>query len=736
MAQQDFNIGTVGDPNTGDYLYEAFQKAQNNFNDLYTNYLPKSGGTMSGNINLNYNNISDARNIEVTDNVSKSTTFRYDGVDEFEISPFGGGSVDDLVFNYITGEWEINAQRLLVTGDAATNIAFSSYLTITSANIQAALEELKDEVDAVVASAGSGDMLKSTYDSTNNGIVDNSELLQGQNSAYHLSRTNHTGTQLASTISDFNTAVSANTDVLANNAKVTNATHTGDVTGATILTLESIAITGKATVTPVSGDFVLISDTSDGGALKKVDAFDFLSGGITIDTSITDGSSNPVTNNAIYDALVNINNYVALNNIEANKIIDGEGSGLDADRIDNYDSPALVKNTGGINISTGAFINGDDIGDIGLTIFSNSNAGGALPVNYSAIWTFYGDPDGRNFAILKENDSPNVYFGTANNTGSLSWSKVWTGNNDGAGSGLDADLLDGIQSTNFARTDIAEIFTNDVNVQGTLTLEKGDVAAGYVELNLGKTTDTVWTKISNSSSNTFITLYGNQSFNLYHNNTAQALAFNSVTTPFVGLNSGGTLQVKNIDTYIGGNGGYIVTTVDPYDSTWNGSLRVPTQNAIYDKIESLGSSGVTQTAPTQFFPLLYGSASGTGVPYSIGTRYCYYVKTGRLVFATYFLNGINGLGRTGSLLLQLPFQAASLSGNPGYWSSTLEYENPIAADDNKKMVIGFVPGGTDTIRFETKLIEDGTFNYTSSLTSVDFDGLGKIQLTITYISNS
>ena len=66
------------------------------------------------------------------------------------------------------------------------------------------------------------------------------------------SRANHTGTQTASTISDFDTEVANNTAVAANTAKisytdsaavalntakVTNATHTGDVTGATALTI-------------------------------------------------------------------------------------------------------------------------------------------------------------------------------------------------------------------------------------------------------------------------------------------------------------------------------------------------------------------------------------------------------------------------------------------------------------------------------------------------------------------
>ena len=65
-------------------------------------------------------------------------------------------------------------------------------------------------------------------------------------------RANHTGTQTASTISDFDTEVANNSAVAANTAKisytdaaavalntakVTNATHTGDVTGSTALTI-------------------------------------------------------------------------------------------------------------------------------------------------------------------------------------------------------------------------------------------------------------------------------------------------------------------------------------------------------------------------------------------------------------------------------------------------------------------------------------------------------------------
>ena len=56
-------------------------------------------------------------------------------------------------------------------------------------------------------------------------------------------RATHTGTQAAATISDLAAAVSATAAVTANSAKVSNATHTGDVTGATVLTIATDSVT-------------------------------------------------------------------------------------------------------------------------------------------------------------------------------------------------------------------------------------------------------------------------------------------------------------------------------------------------------------------------------------------------------------------------------------------------------------------------------------------------------------
>jgi hypothetical protein len=92
----------------------------------------------------------------------------------------------------------------------------------------------------VVAAGASGFMTgadKTKLDGVATGATANSS------DAFLLARANHTGTQLAVTISDFDAAVAANSAVAANTAKVTNATHTGDVTGATVLTIANNAVT-------------------------------------------------------------------------------------------------------------------------------------------------------------------------------------------------------------------------------------------------------------------------------------------------------------------------------------------------------------------------------------------------------------------------------------------------------------------------------------------------------------
>jgi hypothetical protein len=77
-------------------------------------------------------------------------------------------------------------------------------------------------------------------------------------------------------------------EVVANNAKVTNATHTGEVTGSGALTVDKTVISNKSLVTADGADHVLIGDASDADNLKKVLVSDFLGGGGNLgDTNLT-----------------------------------------------------------------------------------------------------------------------------------------------------------------------------------------------------------------------------------------------------------------------------------------------------------------------------------------------------------------------------------------------------------------------------------------------------------------
>lgn len=93
-------------------------------------------------------------------------------------------------------------------------------------------------------------------------------------------RANHTGTQTASTISDFASAVAATAAVTANTAKVTNATHTGDVTGSGALTIAANAVSNakfrqSAGLSVIgrsansTGDIADITAASDGQVLRR-----------------------------------------------------------------------------------------------------------------------------------------------------------------------------------------------------------------------------------------------------------------------------------------------------------------------------------------------------------------------------------------------------------------------------------------------------------------------------------
>lgn len=100
--------------------------------------------------------------------------------------------------------------------DEGVLVSSTGILNFIGAAITAITDPPNSRVNVDVSAIG--DMTKAVYDTNNNGVVDDSEKLNGQLPTFYLDRVNHTGTQLSSTISDFQVAVSNNADVSANSA--------------------------------------------------------------------------------------------------------------------------------------------------------------------------------------------------------------------------------------------------------------------------------------------------------------------------------------------------------------------------------------------------------------------------------------------------------------------------------------------------------------------------------------
>jgi hypothetical protein len=131
-------------------------------------------------------------------------------------------------------------------------------------------------------------------------------------------RANHTGTQLASTISNFDTEVSNNSAVAANTAKVTNATHTGDVTGDTSLTLATVnSNVGSFTNADITVNAKgLITAAASGSGTPK-----WNTGWVNTDgsTSVANGATLNFTHN-LGTTNLNVDVYVADNASGANAL--------------------------------------------------------------------------------------------------------------------------------------------------------------------------------------------------------------------------------------------------------------------------------------------------------------------------------------------------------------------------------------------------------------------------------
>ena len=85
-----------------------------------------------------------------------------------------------------------------------------------------------------------------------------------------------------------------------------------------------------------------------------------------------------------------------------------------------------------------------------------------------------------NFALQLAADffDQQLYFRSTANNGNQAWGEVWHSLSDGAGSGLDADLLDGISSAGFIQNQTASDQTADFRIDGNGVFNGGRIGVG------------------------------------------------------------------------------------------------------------------------------------------------------------------------------------------------------------------------------------------------------------------
>lgn len=184
----------------------------------------------------------------------------------------------------------------------------------------------------------------------------------------------------------------------------------------------------------------------------------------------------------IYSESIRFNGGIAWSSIN-----DGSGSGLDADYLDGKDSSAFFPVTGGGitgftylaysseyvgfgirnnygNASRAANTFLDSINENGITVGNiqfGQNADGSSNVLIGLTPAGSRTTDRRKTAMLMRGDGNPLDF-----YASSMWNngvRIWDGSSDGSGSGLDADMLDGLHASEFVRLSDGSMFGSNAN---------------------------------------------------------------------------------------------------------------------------------------------------------------------------------------------------------------------------------------------------------------------------------
>ena len=159
---------------------------------------------------------------------------------------------------------------------------------------------------------------------------------------------------------------------------------------------------------------------------------------------------------------------------------DGSGSGLDADTVDGVQGSSFLRSDAD-DTATGKIVFGSPI-----------SAGSSAKLQVGGfqrtgpIMLAVGTTSASSFNTTNErwllNDGSHLYASTSS-TGYNN--KIWTDGNDGSGSGLDADTVDGIQASSFLRSDADDSASGDITFTESIQIQSGGGSGNPIRIGSG-----------------------------------------------------------------------------------------------------------------------------------------------------------------------------------------------------------------------------------------------------------
>jgi hypothetical protein len=175
------------------------------------------------------------------------------------------------------------------------------------------------------------------------------------------------------------------------------------------------------------------------------------------------------------------------------KTVDGSGSGLDADMLDGYSRDYYRQTVNSTKINS--TYNLDNLSDDGWYSWTSSNPTNSPWGSYANLLQLYDGSQKIQLAFgsasigrlaVRRADSGTFY----------DWANFWSEDNDGSGSGLDADLLDGVEGSNYLRSNTSDTFNGILTVNDSwdyqIELTSPDTWTGIKFNDSNSNSDVIW----------------------------------------------------------------------------------------------------------------------------------------------------------------------------------------------------------------------------------------------------